>query len=178
MSDFPPPPPPPVQPTAPSTTAYASWLARVGATLLDGLIALAVMIPFVIVGVPMMVMGIESGEIDPVTGYTTGGSVDAIGGLGIAILVLGYAAIFVFAIWNYVVRQGRTGQTLGKKWVGITLIKEQTGAAPGWPSCLGRYFLQSILTTFTLYLNVLWPLWDDKRQTLHDKVLGTVVLKG
>jgi uncharacterized RDD family membrane protein YckC len=42
---------------------------------------------------------------------------------------------------------------------------------------LGRYLLQSILTTVTLYLNVLWPLWDTKNQTLHDKVCSTVVIR-
>jgi uncharacterized RDD family membrane protein YckC len=26
-------------------------------------------------------------------------------------------------------------------------------------------------------LDVLWPLWDAKNQTLHDKAVGTVVLR-
>lgn len=26
-------------------------------------------------------------------------------------------------------------------------------------------------------LDVLWPLWDGKRQTLHDKIAGTVVVE-
>lgn len=26
-------------------------------------------------------------------------------------------------------------------------------------------------------LDLLWPLWDDKRQTLHDKAVGSYVLK-
>jgi uncharacterized RDD family membrane protein YckC len=26
-------------------------------------------------------------------------------------------------------------------------------------------------------LDLLWPLWDDKRQTLHDKAVGSFVLK-
>ena len=27
---------------------------------------------------------------------------------------------------------------------------------------------------FVCYLGYLWPLWDDKRQTLADKIMGTV----
>jgi uncharacterized RDD family membrane protein YckC len=27
------------------------------------------------------------------------------------------------------------------------------------------------------YVGYLWPLWDDKRQTFADKILGTVVVE-
>ena len=29
----------------------------------------------------------------------------------------------------------------------------------------------------TAAANVLWPLWDDQRQTWHDKVINTYVIK-
>ena len=36
----------------------------------------------------------------------------------------------------------------------------------------------SLLGSVLLLVNYLWPLWDDKRQTLNDKIAATnVVLK-
>jgi hypothetical protein len=51
------------------------------------------------------------------------------------------------------------------------------GAAPGWGSCLGRWFLHGLINQ-AVYLDYLWPLWDKpKVQTLTDKILSTVVVK-
>jgi uncharacterized RDD family membrane protein YckC len=33
------------------------------------------------------------------------------------------------------------------------------------------------LSIFLILLDVLWPLWDEKKQTLHDKAAGTFVIK-
>ena len=180
MTDIPPPPPaqpayggatPPPPPVGPD---YASWLSRVGANLLDGLVNLAVAIPLVVPGFVVMFASGDPSAFDPETGAYTG---DGPSPLGIALLILGYAAVFVFAIWNFVIRQGRKGQTLGKTWLHIKVVREANGDVPGVGLALGRYLLQSILTTVTLYLNVLWPLWDAKNQALHDKVCNTVVIR-
>jgi len=32
------------------------------------------------------------------------------------------------------------------------------------------------LGSVALLLNVLWPLWDPQKQTLHDKAAGTIVV--
>ena len=45
---------------------------------------------------------------------------------------------------------------------------------------LGRtacYFGLSLLSVANL-LDVLWPLWDGKKQAIHDKVVGTNVVVG
>jgi uncharacterized RDD family membrane protein YckC len=31
--------------------------------------------------------------------------------------------------------------------------------------------------SFVALINDLWPLWDDKKQALHDKVAGTNVVR-
>ena len=166
MSDIPPPPAQPaygaVPPSPPVGADYASWLSRVGANLLDGLVNFAVAIPLVAPGVAVLISTSDLGSPSP---------------LGIGLVVLGYLAVFVFAIWNFVIRQGRKGQTLGKTWLHIKVVRDANGEIPGVWLALGRYFLQSILTPLTLYLNLLWPLWDAKKQTLHDKVCSTVVIR-
>jgi uncharacterized RDD family membrane protein YckC len=43
----------------------------------------------------------------------------------------------------------------------------------------GRALLEQVLrfTVVIWVLDMLWPLWDSKRQTLHDKAVGTVVIR-
>jgi uncharacterized RDD family membrane protein YckC len=146
----------------------------VGANLLDGLVNFAVALPLIVPGFVMMFAGMDPANVDPMTGDYAGSAPNPI---GFILLGLGYLLIFVFAIWNFVVRQGKTGQTLAKKWLGIKVIREANGEVPGIGLALGRYLLQGILTAVTLYLNLLWPLWDAKNQTLHDKVCNTVVIR-
>ena len=180
MTDIPPPPPaqpayggttPPPPPVGPD---YASWLSRVGANLLDGLVNLAVAVPLLVPGLVVLFGSADPTAFDPATGAYTGAGPSP---LGIGLIIVGYIAVFVFAIWNFVIRQGRKGQTLGKSWMHIKVVREANGDVPGVGLALGRYLLQGILTTLTLYLNVLWPLWDAKKQALHDKVCSTVVIR-
>ncbi len=96
----------------------------------------------------------------------------AVGGVLIA---LGYLAAFGLQLWNRVFRQGRTGQSWGKKIVGIRLVAEHTGQPVGAGLAFGREICH-VLDGF-LYLGYLWPLWDDKRQTFADKICSTVVVR-
>lgn len=147
---------------------YASWGLRLASYVLDSLIAFAIYLPFYIVGFILI-----SVDTDPVTGQSEGGAPTIIG-----VILLGISVVLVlaFSIWNYGIRQGRTGQTLGKKIVSIKVLTTDGQVMGAWLS-LGRTLLFSILTTCTCYINALWPLWDDKKQALHDKVVKTVVLK-
>ena len=181
MSDTPPPPPAQpayggaVPPTPPVGVDYASWLIRVGAYFLDQIVGTAIAIPLLAPGFVLLFSSLAgSVDYDPTTGVASGGEPNP---LAIVLLVVGSLGVIAFSIWNYIIRQGRTGQTLGKKWVGIKVVREATGAVPGIGLALGRVLLQSILTSLTLYLNVLWPLWDARNQTLHDKVCSTVVIR-
>ena len=79
------------------------------------------------------------------------------------------------------------GQTPGKQIVGIRVIKDD-----GEPSSWGYTFLREFVVKFLLLgflsqvtfgiawlVDYLWPLWDrsKKMQTLHDKLLGTIVVR-
>jgi uncharacterized RDD family membrane protein YckC len=73
---------------------------------------------------------------------------------------------------------GGKGQTLGKKQVGLILVAESTGQPIG----TGRAFLRDlahILDSIICYVGWFFPLWDQKRQTIADKVMTTLVpIKG
>ena len=177
----PPPPPPPGYPAAPppppgaqggwgdpATTAgyhtygaptpYAEWIKRVGAYLVDVAVLLPAYLPM-LVGAPLM--GSDSG---------------AVAGIGLLIYLVGVAAVIGVAIWNLLVRQGRTGWSICKQVVGIRLIGEKTGEPIGAGLCFVRQ-LCHILDSLPCYLGYLWPLWDAKRQTFADKIMGTVVIE-
>lgn len=95
--------------------------------------------------------------------------------VGVVLLFVGFALSLWRVIANYFLDQGRTGYTYGKRKVGIRLVR-MDGQVPGVGSCVGRYFLHSIINQLC-YIDFLWPLWDTQRQTLTDKVLNTIVIR-
>ncbi|AGS71334.1 RDD family protein [Streptomyces collinus] len=92
-----------------------------------------------------------------------------------ALSAIGGLAIIAVAIWQ-LIQEGRTGQTIGKKALGIRLVKEETGQPLG----VGMAFVRRLahfLDSLACYLGWLWPAWDSKRQTFADKVCGSIVIK-
>ena len=72
--------------------------------------------------------------------------------------------------------QGTTGQTVGKKVLNIKLLREADGQVVGPGLSIGRYFVH-IVDALPCLIGYFWPLWDAKKQTFADKILGTVVVK-
>ncbi|MEU6535096.1 RDD family protein [Streptomyces sp. NPDC047000] len=92
-----------------------------------------------------------------------------------ALMIVGILILLGLAIWQLIM-EGRTGQTLGKKALGIRLLKEETGQPLG----VGMAFVRRIahaLDSIACYLGWLWPAWDAKRQTFADKVCGSIVIR-
>ena len=143
-----------VAPPAP----YAEWIKRVGGYLVD----VAVLLPAYVV--VFIGLGLGSAENS------------AVSGVGLLLLVVGYLAMFGIAIWNMIIRQGKTGWSIGKQVIGIRLIGEKTGQPIG-PGLTFVRMLAHILDSLPCYLGYLWPLWDAKRQTFADKIMGTVVIE-
>ena len=96
-------------------------------------------------------------------------------GLGVLIAILGYLGILAFVIWNQIIVQGQTGQSIGKKQIGIKLIAEQTGQPLG-PLMTFVRMIAHVLDSICM-IGYLWPLWDAKKQTFADKVMSSIVIK-
>lgn len=98
------------------------------------------------------------------------GSANSLLGIGIALpLLLAYFLIF----WvNY------DGATPGKKLLGIKILKDN-GEKLTYPAAFIRYigYMISGATMFFFGIGYLWTIWDKKKQALHDKIAGTVVVK-
>lgn len=150
---------------AQSGATYAHWGQRVGATLLDGIFA----VPFYIVAVIALVSGSTT------TTDVYGNSVTTESAAGGAVAAIAYIAMIGFIIWNQSFRQGRTGYSLGKQVVGIKLINESTAEPIGGWLSFGRQVLH-IVDEIPFFLGLLWPLWDEKKQTFADKIVGSVVI--
>jgi uncharacterized RDD family membrane protein YckC len=101
----------------------------------------------------------------------TGGSINS-GALVIAILF--YLGSFGITIFNRWIRQGRTGQSWGKQIMKLRLLSEETGQPIGGGSAFVRD-IAHLLDTLPCYIGLLWPLWDQKKQTFADKVMKTIV---
>ncbi|MFD0509361.1 RDD family protein [Streptomyces chiangmaiensis] len=92
--------------------------------------------------------------------------------------ILGWVGVLpiICALVYQVIREGRTGQTLGKAVLGIRAVRDRDGRTLGIGRALGRRLLQP-LNCVVLGLGWSWPLWDDRRQTFADKIVGAVVLR-
>jgi uncharacterized RDD family membrane protein YckC len=79
----------------------------------------------------------------------------------------------VFLLWNFVVRQGNTGSSIGKQMMKFKVVSEQTQQPIG----VGKSFIRQIAHAIdgaVCYIGFLFPLWDAKRQTIADKIMKTV----
>ncbi|MFQ6326907.1 RDD family protein [Nocardia sp. CWNU-33] len=159
---------------------YASWWCRVNAYLTDVILAV---VPAVIVASVGLVIATEPTRV---AREQFGPSAEAEpNSLGLMIAVLGFFVYLAIAVSNQVILQGRTGQSLGKKWVGIAVIEEATARPLGPSLALARWGAQLAINVVGNYcllgipglLNSLWPLWDAKHQTWHDKVVHSVVVR-
>ncbi|GLY39421.1 transporter [Amycolatopsis sp. NBRC 101858] len=91
------------------------------------------------------------------------------------VVILGTLAWIGWAVFNRWIQQGNTGQSLGKRVAKIKLVSEATGQPIGAGMAFVRdlaHFVDGVIC----YVGWLWPLWDDKSQTLADKIVGTVVV--
>ena len=92
-----------------------------------------------------------------------------------AVMGIGFVLLLGVAIWQ-LIQEGRTGQTVGKKALGIRLVRE----ADGQPLGVGMAFVRRLahfLDSLACYLGWLWPAWDAKRQTFADKIIGSIVIR-
>jgi len=150
MTMYPPPPqgaPAPYQGGA--SGPRAGFWSRFAALFIDGLIIGVVPIIIIVIG----------------SSSNSGG-----------ILALGYILYLGLYIGYFVYFEGGpTGQTIGKRTMGIRVIDFNTGGSIGH----GRAFLRligRIISGWICYLGYLWMLWDKEKQCWHDKMATDVVV--
>ena len=90
---------------------------------------------------------------------------------GLAIITLGIGW-FIWSMFTF-----QTGQTPAKKIMGMRLMHMYTQESLGWGRTFVREFvIKGYIAYVTLGLAYLWILWDEKNQSLYDKVMSVLVV--
>ncbi|MGK5498343.1 RDD family protein [Streptomyces sp. URMC 125] len=166
----------PQQPYGGGMPAYASWGARVGATLLDGLIVNLLPMILVIAGyVQIIGAAVDATDNCPLGDTACAESAMQVPGSAWVLISIGAVLGLIGMLW-LVYKEGTAGQTPGKKALKISVLKEADGSPLGFGMAFVRR-LCHILDGLPCYIGYLWPLWDAKKQTFADKVVSSVVVK-
>ena len=144
---------------------YAAWGQRAVALLIDAV--LAIVFAFTLpLGVGLVVSLVKMIDPSAVPSRDT------------------YFQYVVAGVWAipvaYWVIGNAIGQTLGKKIMRIRVRREDADAPIGFFPSLVRYIVTLLLAALFLIpgiLDGLWPLYDPKKQSLHDRVVGSIVVR-
>ena len=85
------------------------------------------------------------------------------------------ALSITFHIWNFGYRQGTTGSGIGKSAMKFRVVSEKAWRPIGFGLSVVRQLVHTVDGAIC-YLGYLFPLWDAKRQTIADKIMGTVCI--
>ena len=89
---------------------------------------------------------------------------------------LGSALGVLVGLAYYVYLEGSaSGQTVGKRALNIRVVDFATGGPLGPAKAFIRW-ISRILSGIPCGLGYFWMLWDNEKQTWHDKIAGTVVV--
>ena len=151
---------------------YAEWIDRVLAALIDGALNVAVMIVlFIIFGALTAASAGVGGDDNPLPG--------GIFCMGMLVTMI---SVFGLGIFNKIYLVSKRGASIGQGVMKLKVV-DATGNIPPLGTLLIRLLVQvglsfvPFLSIFLVLLDVLWPLWDEQKQTLHDKAAGTFVIK-
>jgi uncharacterized RDD family membrane protein YckC len=132
----------------PNTGQLADWGSRAGAFLID----------WVMIFIPSFILDI----------LTTATK-------SVVFEVLGYLWGIGMWVW-FSVQVGTTGSSPGMRTVGLKCVRKSTGQTLGAGMAIARWLLH-IIDSLICLIGWLFPLWDSERQTLADKVIGSVVVR-
>lgn len=141
------------------TREYANVWTRFAALVIDGLL----IIPFYI---PFYVLTFQSiSDPDRTVTYP-----ELVVYLNLFCIVAG----IIFGLWNTIYRMGKSGQSLGRKFLNIAVLNDQ-----GQPIGVGKAALREIigrwLSGIVCYIGYLNAFWDSKKQMWHDKMANCYV---
>ena len=147
---------------------YASFWRRVGGSLLD----------VVIVGVPTTILAITVSAIIINSAPDVAFTQEQLQEQQNAETAAGLSTIGIYLVTSlvYIVLLNANGGTWGSRIRGMRLQHAETGENIG----IGRAFVRYVVTIASgsvLYLGYLWCIWDDKKQTWHDKAANSVVVR-
>ena len=160
-------------PRAEEPIVYAAWGQRFGAVFLDGMIT--ALLSVLAVAAVLAVTGTYSAVFEGLE-TDTGADGDA---FGVASLGWFGAWALVGGVYHTVLHGTGRGQTAGKMMLGIRVRDEWTNGPIGYGRAFARWIMPGLFWTFWIpgILDALWPLWDTKKQSFHDKIARSLVVR-
>ena len=143
----------------------ATWGQRAGAYFLEMLLTFAVLFAYGMITAP------------------GSGSDSATRGQQQAFLERYRVAAFVTTFVSFLLikplLEGWRGRSLGKMVVGLEVVSARDGSPISYAQSFGRALAAFAIgfIPFAFLVDDLWPLRDPQRQTLHDKVARTIVIR-
>jgi uncharacterized RDD family membrane protein YckC len=169
-------------PATPDGQQLAGWWKRVAARIIDSIIVLVIGLPFTGYFYYRYIQAINDNNLfgTPASGETPS--------FGAALPLEIYQWIIPASVLGLLVELAysyffltRTGATPGKKAMGLSVrLRDVPGPPPG-SAVVKRWAIVSVfgfVCGCLSLLDVLFPLWDDKKQALHDKIADTNVVVG
>lgn len=164
----------------PGVGVLAGFGSRLGALLLDGLI---INLISAVLAAPfgLLLYTRYETEIGPcnVNGRERlcEGPTDGWVGLLLASIGAWFLILLVVVFFYYIRPVAKSGQTVGRRTLGIRVVSTETGEPPTLAMAFVRYLIAGLASGSICYLGYLWMLWDGRKQTWHDKVASTVVVR-
>ncbi|HYN83646.1 MAG TPA: RDD family protein [Pyrinomonadaceae bacterium] len=163
--------------TGPGGLNYAVWADRVLAALVDGALVLAaIIVLYIIIGV---IGGIGSAALGSIS--EDAGGLFATGSCCV-FFVLPPLATLIVSLYNKIYLIGTRGYSIGQGVMNLKVVMGD-GSPVTMNTSIIRFLVQfglgivPLVGWILVLLDLLWPLWDVQRQTLHDKAVGTFVVK-
>lgn len=156
----------------PGGMRYAEWVDRVLAALIDGaLVAVVMFVLYFVFGALIAGVAAVGGEDNPLAG-----------GLCCITMIIVPVSMLIIGLYNKVYLITKRGSSIGQGIMKLKVVDGQGSLLQMGPAVL-RLLVQMglsivpFLGIFLVLLDLLWPLWDPQRQTLHDKAVGSFVVK-
>jgi uncharacterized RDD family membrane protein YckC len=153
-------------PPLPPGATYAQWADRVVGYLIDSLL----------VGAGMLVLYLVLGSV---LAMLSGLGSNLAGGMCCMMILIFPVATLLVGLFNRVYLVAQRGSSIGQGVMKLKVV-DINGNLLTMGTALIRLLAQVGLSFVPMVgplLDLLWPLWDEKRQTLHDKAVGSYVLK-
>jgi len=145
--------------TATTRIAYAGFWRRLLAFLLDASLYAGLSAPLLVLLYGRDYFYWSAAQSGPLAVY----------GVGDLLLTRLLPLALIVGFWL------RCGATPGKLLLDCRIVDARTLQPIGWKQALLRLF-GYLVSALPLYLGFLWIGWDKRKQGLHDKLAGTVVL--
>jgi len=155
-----------VRPNGPAAfIAYGSFMRRFAALAIDG-----ILIGVVFAGIFAIVMIVTA----LFTATFRGGLVGALPGIFFLFSIPVFLLLPIF--YHVVLETGPSQATLGKQWMGLRVVTVDGRTLSLWQS-VGRLLVRTLFSGALFGAGYFLALFTDRKQTLHDLLLSTMVVR-